>query len=71
MTKSRVLGMCKVPTGNLALEQNQLTLVTKVGQRAPVLQRHELNVTSAHCLEEVLHESTQNLVGAPGSATAS
>jgi hypothetical protein len=52
------LGMCEVPTSDFALEQKQLTLVTEVGQCAPVLGRHELNITSAHCLEKVLHEST-------------
>jgi hypothetical protein len=49
--------MCEVPAGYSTLEQSKLAFVTEVGQHAPVLRRHEINVTSAHSLEVVPHET--------------
>jgi hypothetical protein len=62
--------MSVVPSTYFANEEIQLSLITVVSKRAPVLRGDKLHEAGGSGLQEVFHEAADDLVGAAGVATS-
>ncbi len=62
--------MGEVPSGDFAPQETQLAFEPEVRQGATPFRRDKLYIAVRHSLQQVLHETADNLVGTACVATA-